>query len=324
MAKRIKYFYNTESLKYEKVEKSVKKTLLRTFGFLCAALVFGFVIVVLAYTYIDSPKEKILKQDIDQLTYQYDIMKDRMNDMDIILKDLQQRDDNIYRVIFEADPIPLETRNSGFKSNAKYRNIEKSNYSSLIRETQKKLDFITKEIYIQSKSYDQLYSLAKSKNQFLSCIPAIQPVSNKNLKHMASGFGYRIHPIYKTVKFHEGMDFTAPVGTEIYATGDGVIEEANAEGRGFGNHVIINHGFGYQTLYAHMSRMKVRNGQKVKRGQVIGYVGSTGLSTAPHLHYEVHKNKRVLNPINYYYSDLTPEEYEKMIELSKNSNQSFD
>lgn len=324
MAKKIKYFYNTETLKYEKVEKNWKQVLLRAVGFVCATLISGLIFLVFVYKFLDSPKEKTLKAEIEQLNYQYDLMEDRLKDIDIILKDLQGRDDNIYRVIFEAEPIPISERRSNFGDGNKYKQLDRFSYGKLIKKTLQRLDIITKEIYIQSKSYEELNKLARNKNKFFSSIPAIQPISNKSLRQMASGYGYRIHPVYKTVKFHAGMDFTAPTGTPIYATGDGVVKSADNQGRGYGNHVIINHGYGYETLYAHMSKFAIRSGQRVKRGQVIGYVGSTGLSTAPHLHYEVHKFKKILNPISFYYNDLSPVEYEKMIELSNNSNQSFD
>lgn len=323
MAK-VKYHYNTSTLKYEKVEISLGKKLLRVLGFLAAAIVFAFIIIVLAYSYIDSPKEKQLKREISQLSLQYELLQDRLEQMNVVLGDLQERDDNIYRVIFEAEPIPLEVRNAGFGGVNKYKDLENFDYSDVMISTTKKLDRISKKVYVQSKSYDELLKLVRRKNELLSSIPAIQPVSNKDLTRMASGYGYRIHPIYKTSKMHTGMDFTAPIGTDIYATGDGVVVESDNSRRGYGNHVIINHGFGYKTLYGHMKRIKVRPGQKVKRGEVIGWVGSSGTSTAPHLHYEVLKDNKPINPINFYYNDLTPAEYERMLEISSRANQSFD
>lgn len=323
MAK-VKYYYNTNTLKYEKVETSLVKKLLRVLGFLAAAIVFAFIIIVLAYSYIDSPKEKQLKREINQLTLQYELLEDRLEQINVVLSDLQERDDNIYRVIFEAEPIPLEVRNAGFGGVNKYKALENFDYSDVMIETTRKLDKISKKAYVQSKSYDELLKQVRTKNEMLSSIPAIQPLSNKDLTRMASGYGYRIHPIYKTSKMHTGMDFTAPVGTEIYATGDGTVVEYDVSRRGYGNHVIINHGYGYKTLYGHMKKIKVRPGQKVKRGEVIGWVGSSGTSTAPHLHYEVLKDNRPINPINFYYNDLSPAEYEKMLEISSRVNQSFD
>ena len=242
----------------------------------------------------------------------------------MVLDDVQNRDDNIYRVIFEADPIPKSIRKAGYGGVNRYENLKGFNNSDLITNTSEKVDQISKQLYIQSKSFDDIIELAKNKTDMLAALPAIQPVSNKNLSRMASGYGYRIHPIYKTRKMHSGMDFSAKTGTPIYATGDGKISKVRRSRRGYGNHVVIDHGYGYKTLYAHMKKYAVKKGQKVKRGEVIGYVGSTGTSVAPHLHYEVHKDGRKINPVNFYFNDLNPEEYEKMLEISSQNNQSFD
>jgi len=276
------------------------------------------------FQFFDSPKEKRLKDEIYNLTSQYYVINNNMKQIEVVLDDIQQRDDNIYRTIFEADPIPNSIRKQGFGGVNRYKKFEGYSNSKIIINTTRKIDQLTKQLYLQSKSFDEIINLAKNKSEMLASIPAIQPVSNKNLSRMASGYGYRIHPIYKTRKLHTGMDFSTKTGTEIYATGDGVISKVRRSKRGYGNHVKINHGFGYETLYAHMSKYIVKRGQKVKRGEVIGYVGSTGTSVAPHLHYEVHKDKRRINPVNFYYNDLNPEEYEKMIEISSQSNQSFD
>jgi murein DD-endopeptidase MepM/ murein hydrolase activator NlpD len=227
-------------------------------------------------------------------------------------------------VIFEAEPISFQERFVGLRNSEKYKALEGFDNSELVIETTQKIDRITKSLYTQSKSFDEVFKLVKNKSEMMSSIPAIQPISNRNLKMLASGFGYRVHPIYKTVKFHEGMDFTAATGTPIYATGNGVVRPPDGHGTGYGNYIIINHGYGYATLYGHMSKVSVRSGQAVKRGQVIGYVGSTGASVGPHLHYEVIKNGQKINPINFYYNDLSPAEYEKMREISSQANQSFD
>lgn len=324
MAKKVKYFYNTHTLKYEKVELSIGRKLLRVTGYLASVAVFASIVMILAYTYIDSPKEKRLKREIENLTLQYDLIKDRMKIMEVVLNDLEDRDDNIYRVIFEAEPIGNDVRKGGYGGINKYKALEGYDYSEIMIESTKKLDQVAKQMYVQSKSYDDLLKEVKNKNKLLASIPAIQPVANRKLKAMASGYGYRIHPVYKTSKMHTGMDFTAKIGTPIYATGDGYVITADGSGRGYGNHVVINHGYGYQTLYGHMSRIKIRRGQSVKRGEVIGFVGNTGTSTAPHLHYEVRKGGRPINPVNFYYNDLTPLEYEKMLEISATANQSFD
>lgn len=319
-----KYYFNTNSLKYEKVVIPWGKRILRVLGFVATAIVFSVVIVAIAYAYLDSPKEKQLKREISQLTLQYEILQQRFEHVDNVLRDIQHRDDNIYRVIFEAEPIPATVRKAGYGGVNRYKALEGMENSEMIINTARKLDQLTKQLYVQSKSFDEIVELAKDKSHMLASIPAIQPVSNKDLTRIASGFGYRIHPIYKTSKMHEGIDFTAPIGTDIYAAGNGTVKEVVYGDRGYGNYVLISHGFGYETLYAHMSKVNARPGQKVKRGDVIGNVGSTGASTAPHLHYEVIKQGTKINPINFFYNDLTPEEYEKMIEISSQSNQSFD
>ena len=276
------------------------------------------------FQFFDSPKEKMLNREIKQLISQYEITQKKLQQVEIVLDDIQHRDDNIYRVIFEADPIPKTIRKAGYGGVNRYQNLKGYKNSDLIISTTKKIDQITKQLYIQSKSFDYIITLAENKEKMLASIPAIQPVSNKDLSRMASGFGYRIHPIYKTNKFHAGMDFSAKTGTPIYSTGDGTVYKVRKSKRGYGNHVVINHGFGYKTLYAHMSKYTVKKGQKIKRGDIIGYVGNTGTSVAPHLHYEVHKDGKKINPVNFYYNDLTPAKYEKMLEICSQNNQSFD
>ena len=323
MAK-VKYYYDTKTLSYKRIELSRAKKIKTFFYFLIGSAFTGLLMAIIFFQFFDSPKEKILNREIKQLSSQYKLVQDKLSQVELVLDDIHQRDDNIYRVIFEADPIPMSIRKAGYGGVNRYKDLEGYNNSELIIATTKKIDQITKQLYIQSKSFDDVIELVKNKANMLASIPAIQPVSNKNLKQMASGYGMRIHPIYKTQQFHDGMDFTAKIGTPIYATGNGKIEKIETSAKGYGNHVIINHGFGYQTLYAHMSKFKVAIGQKVNRGDVIGYVGNTGLSTGPHLHYEVHKNGEKINPVNFYYNDLTPEQYEKMLEISTQNNQSFD
>ena len=284
----------------------------------------SFFILLIFYQFFDSPKEKKLKLEIQNLTSQYEVIDKNMKQVEIVLDEIQDRDDNIYRVIFEADPIPTSIRKQGFGGVNRYEKLLGLSNSELMINTSKKIDQLTKQLYLQSKSFDEVIDLAKNKSNMLASIPAIQPVANKDLKRMASGYGYRIHPIYKTRKMHYGMDFSAKTGTEIYSTGDGVVSKVKRSKRGYGNYVKINHGFGYETLYAHMSKYIVKKGQKVKRGEVIGFVGNSGISTAPHLHYEVRKDNKKINPVNFYYNDLSPEEYEKMLEISLQSNQSLD
>tara|TARA_B110000879_G_scaffold82367_1_gene114355 strand:- start:1204 stop:2049 length:846 start_codon:yes stop_codon:yes gene_type:complete len=280
--------------------------------------------VIIFFQFFDSPKEKRLNREINALTSQYEIVEDKLRQVELVLDDVQNRDDNIYRVIFEADPIPKSIRKAGYGGVNRYENLKGFSNSDLIINTSEKIDQISKQLYIQSKSFDDIIELAKNKSDMLAALPAIQPVSNKNLSRMASGYGYRIHPIYKTRKLHTGMDFSAKSGTPIYATGDGKVSKVKRSRRGYGNHVMIDHGYGYKTLYAHMKKYAVKKGQKVKRGEVIGYVGNTGTSVAPHLHYEVHKDGRKINPVNFYFNDLNAEEYEKMLEISSQNNQSFD
>jgi murein DD-endopeptidase MepM/ murein hydrolase activator NlpD len=280
--------------------------------------------VIIFFQFFDSPKEKRLNREIEYLSNQYEVIHDKMTQVDIVLDNLQHRDDNIYRVIFEADPIPSSIRKAGFGGVNRYQQLSGYSNSELVVRITEKADQLSKQLYIQSKSFDEIITLVKNKAEMLACIPAIQPVANKDLSRMASGYGYRIHPIYKTYTLHTGMDFSATRGTPIYATGNGKIAKVRRSGRGYGNHIIIDHGYGYKTLYAHMTKYIVRKGQKVKRGEIIGYVGSTGTSVAPHLHYEVHKDGRKINPANFYYNDLNPDEYEKMLEISSRSNQSFD
>ena len=323
MAK-VKYYYDTKTLSYKRIELSGLNKLKRLFYFLIGSAFTGLLMVIIFFQFFDSPKEKRLNREIDILTTQYEIVDEKLKQVELVLDDVQNRDDNIYRVIFEADPIPKSIRKAGYGGVNRYENLKGFNNSALIINTSEKVDQISKQLYIQSKSFDDIIELAKNKSDMLAALPAIQPVSNKNLSRMASGYGYRIHPIYKTRKMHSGMDFSAKSGTPIYATGDGKVSKVRRSRRGYGNHVIIDHGFGYKTLYAHMKKYAVKRGQKVKRGEVIGYVGSTGTSVAPHLHYEVHKDGRKINPVNFYFNDLNPDEYEKMLEISSQNNQSFD
>ncbi|MDC0249648.1 M23 family metallopeptidase [Flavobacteriales bacterium] len=323
MAK-VKYYYDTKTLSYKRIELSGLNKLKRLFYFLMASSFTGLIMVIIFFQFFDSPKEKKLNREIDVLTSQYENIDGKLKQVELVLDDIQNRDDNIYRVIFEADPIPKSIRKAGYGGINRYQNLRGLSNSELIISTSEKVDQISKQLYIQSKSFDDIIELARNKNDMLAALPAIQPVANKNLSRMASGYGYRIHPIYKTRKFHAGMDFSAKSGTPIYATGDGKILKVRRSKRGYGNHVIINHGYGYKTLYAHMRKYIVKKGQSVKRGEIIGYVGSTGTSVAPHLHYEVHKDGRKINPVNFYYNDLNPDEYEKMLEISSQNNQSFD
>ncbi len=321
---KVKYHFNTHSLKYERVIVGWKKRSLRWLGWLASAVVFGALIMVFAYNVFDSPKEKRLKRELEESTFQLQLLTRRTDQVTAVLKDIQERDNTIYRVIFEAEPISESVREAGFGGMDKYRVLRDYYNPDLLIDITKRVDKLSKQLYVQSKSFDEVWSLVKNKSQMLASIPAIQPVANKDLKHVASGFGWRIHPIYKTEMLHTGMDFTASVGTEIHATGNGVVNKVEMNGRGYGNNVTIDHGYGYETLYGHMSKIAVRQGQKISRGDLVGFVGNTGTSSGPHLHYEVRKNGTPINPVNFYYNDLSPEEYEKMLELSSRAGQSFD
>jgi murein DD-endopeptidase MepM/ murein hydrolase activator NlpD len=326
MAKR-NYRFNPETLNYEKIGLNFKKLLTRFIAYFSSSLALALVIVFVIINYYETPGMKSIKRENQRLLTQYELMGKDLETVEKVLDEIQQRDDNIYRVIFESEPIPSSIRKAGFGGVNKYANLENLNNSELVIKTAKKLDILAKEAYIQSKSYDEVMKLALNKEKMNASIPAIQPVSNKDLKRTASGWGYRIHPIYKIRKFHYGMDFTATVGTEVYATGDGVVTSAGGNIRsniGFGLEIVIDHGFGYETVYGHLNGYNVKEGQQVKRGDVIGFVGNSGGSTAPHLHYEVHKNGEPVNPQFYYFQDLTPQEYEKMVVISSNTGQSFD
>jgi murein DD-endopeptidase MepM/ murein hydrolase activator NlpD len=323
MAK-IKYKYNPNTLNYEKIQLTLKDKLKTLAVYVLVGFFFAGIIIFFAYTFLDSPKELMLKRENAQLRQQYALLIKDLDALERVLADIERRDDDIYRVVFEAEPISDGVRRSGVGGVNRYAHLKGFNNSDLVIEATRRLDQVAKRIYIQSKSFDEVIELARNKEALLAAIPAIQPVANKDLKRLASGYGYRIDPIYKVRKMHWGMDFSAPVGTDIFATGDGVVENVISSRGGYGKHVIIDHGFGYQTLYAHMSQIGVRRGQKVKRGDVIGQVGNTGKSTGPHLHYEVIKDGKKVNPANFYFNDLTPEEYDLMIELSSSANQSFD
>ncbi|MBU8892695.1 MAG: M23 family metallopeptidase [Bacteroidales bacterium] len=323
MAK-VKYKFNHSSLSYDKIVLSNKQKFYRILTYFTATLLIAVIYNLFFILFFDTPKEKGLIRENKQLISQYDVLNNQFDLVEKTLEDLQKRDDNIYRVIFEAEPIPPSVRSAGFGGTNRYADLQGYKNSELVSETARRLDKITKQLYVQTKSYDEVIEMAENKEEMVACVPAIMPISNKDLRRTASGWGWRIHPIYKIRKFHYGMDFTAPTGTEIYSTGNGVIEVVDNSLRGYGKRIIIDHGFGYKTLYGHLNGFNVRKGQKVKRGEIIGFVGSSGTSTAPHLHYEVFKNNKKVNPVHYYFNDLTPEEFDKMIFISSNSGQSFD
>lgn len=320
-----RYKFNTKSLTYEKIKVTFKDRFWRLVSYLATGLVFATVTIGLSQQFLTSPGDKKREREIEALKLQYQLLSKKMEQADKVLEDLADRDDNIYRAIFESEPLPKSMRYGSSGGTNKYEVFENYENAELLISATERMDRIIKKLYIQSKSFDEVVQLARSKEKLIASIPAIMPINQDALAHaVTSGYGWRTHPIYKTQEFHPGMDFSAEQGTPIYATGDGTIERADNLAQGYGNHVVIDHGFGYRTLYGHMSKLAVRARQKVLRGQLIGYVGSTGLSTAPHIHYEVIKNGQKVNPINYYYNDLSPEQYQLLVELSNKGGQSFD
>ncbi|TDO70019.1 peptidase M23-like protein [Flavobacterium chryseum] len=325
MAK-VKYYYDSENLAYTKIKTRKRIKIGYALLFLLASALFGFLVFILLINtpYFETPKDRLLTREMENLKLQYSILNKKLDEIDDVTEALEDRDNNIYRVYFNKAEIPDSIRKSGFKDLERYKDLEGYNNSQLVLNTTKRIDKLSKQLAIQSKSLDEILKLASAKGSLLLAIPAIQPVRNENLKRVASGFGYRIDPFTKVRKMHNGMDFTAPSGSPVYATGDGVVARADAAASGFGNHVVIRHGFGYESLYAHLSKYNCRAGQHVKRGDVIGYVGSTGRSEGPHCHYEVHKDGKVVNPLNFYYGNISAVEYVAISHLANQENQSLD
>ena len=319
-----KYKFNPESLSFDRIRLGIRALMLRFLAYFTGSVIIALVYWVIFASFFDSPKEKALKREVEQMTIQYELIHREMANVESVLDDLQKTDDNLYRTIFEAEPVPAEERGGGIGGVNRYEALEGYNNSNLVIETANRLDKIRKKVYIQSKSFDDLIKLSRNKEEMLRSVPAIIPISNKDLTRTASGFGWRIHPYYKISKFHYGMDFTAPFGTDVYATGNGTVIGVLSSQRGLGKHLIIDHGFGYTSIYAHLSNFNVRVGQKVQRGDIIGFIGSTGMSVANHLHYEIKLNGVNVDPVNYYFEDLTAAEYEKMIEIASKTGQSFD
>jgi murein DD-endopeptidase MepM/ murein hydrolase activator NlpD len=315
-----KYILDPHTLDYVPVKRNRLKDIVL---FLLSGFLFMLLGFLILPQYWDTPDEKALKRENEELQFHISYLDGKLNQAEKVLNNIQQRDKNLYRLLFEAEPIPDEVRQAGFGGTDLYRDIKSLNEEEVIKKLYQKTDILSKKLVVQSKSFDELIKLAKEKEKFLAHVPAIQPIKNKDLKRIASGFGRRFHPILKIWRPHNGIDFTASIGTPVYATGDGVVTYAG-RGGGFGIHIKIDHGFGYQTVYAHLSKMNVRKGQKVKRGEIIGYSGNTGLSAGPHLHYEVHYKGKPVNPIYYFYRDLNAEDYAEMMELAKQAKQSLD
>ena len=323
MAK-VKYYYDSEKLAYRKITPKKRKKFGFAALFIVASALFGFLsfVVLLNVPYFKTPNDRVQQREIENLRLNYSILNKKLEQLQVVADQMADRDNNLYRTYFNTTPITEEERKSGYKNN--YVALQGYNNSELVIRTTKKVDVLSKELAIQSKSLDAILKLAEAKQDFLASIPAIQPVQNEKLRHVASGFGYRTDPFTKARKMHEGMDFTAKTGTPIFASGDGIVARADNSASGFGNHIVIRHGYGYESLYAHLSKYKCRAGQRVKRGDIIGYVGSTGRSEAPHLHYEVHKNGEVVNPLNFYYGSISAKEYVLISKLANQENQSLD
>jgi murein DD-endopeptidase MepM/ murein hydrolase activator NlpD len=322
---RIKYYYDPKSCKYERYSPSKWDIAISIMGFVSLSSIMAIAGMMMFNYFFDSPKELRLSNENKELKLYYSLMEEEVSKMNEMVADLQERDDNLYRVIFESEPVPASIRNAGFGGADRYRNIKDKglNQEKMILSLMQKVDHLKKKLYVQSVSYDELSETALNKEEYWASIPAIQPVHNEELTRLASGFGLRLHPILKVRKMHNGIDFSAPKGTPIYSTGDGVVEVVKTDFGGYGKNIIINHGFGFTTRYAHMNEFAVKRGQKVKRGDLIGYVGNTGSSTAPHVHYEVKKDGKFVNPVHYFFKDLDPAEFDKILELASRENQSL-
>ncbi|MBT8292301.1 MAG: M23 family metallopeptidase [Eudoraea sp.] len=323
---KVKYYYDPDTLSYRKIEPKKSRRYRNIFLFSLGAVISGLLglILLLNTNILNTPQELSLQREAKNYELRFELLNKKMEQMEQVLANIEDRDNNIYRLYFEANPIPEEQRKAGFGGVNRYKSLEGFNNSEMIISTNKRLDIIQKQIVIQSKSLDEITKLAEEKEKLLAAIPAIQPVNNEELTRMASGFGWRSDPFTKARKMHRGMDFTAPKGTPVYASGDGVVKRADNRASGYGKHIRIDHGYGYMTLYAHLSKYNVKRRQKVKRGDLIGFVGSTGRSEAPHVHYEVWKEGQRINPINFYYGSLSAEEFENMLKFATQENQSLD
>lgn len=321
--RKVYYIYNPRTRTYDRIYPTVRQRALSILRRLFVGMGLGAGCFIVLLIIFGSPSEKELRKENNRLLTQYDLLSRQMEEAMGVLQDIQQRDDNLYRVIFQADPVPSAIRQAGYSGTNRYEELMDMANSELVVNTTRKMDVLTKQLYIQSRSFDDVVAMCKQHDEMLRCVPAIQPIPNKDLKQTASGYGTRIDPIYGTAKFHAGMDFSAAPGTDVYATGDGVVVKMGWQS-GYGNTVIIDHGFGYQTWYAHLQEFRTRIGKRVVRGEVIGGVGSTGKSTGPHLHYEVHVKGQVVNPVNYYFMDLSAEDYDRMTRLAANHGKVLD
>lgn len=323
---KVRYYYDSETLSYRRVEQK-KGRKLRIIALSVAGMFLGGFLLLVLYLnlpQVRTPRELSLERELANMQLQYELIDKKLDQLQVVLAEIEDRDNTLYRTYFETNPIPEEQRRAGFGGVNRYQDLEGFDNSKLIINTTRKLDILTKQLVIQSRSLDEIVNLAANQEKLLTAIPAIQPVRNEDLTRIASGYGYRIDPFTKARKFHYGMDFTAPRGTPIYATGDGKVIRADNRASGYGNHVVIDHGYGYKSLYGHMYKFNVKVGQRVQRGEVIGFVGNTGRSSGPHVHYEVFKDDERINPMNFYYGSLSPEEFDAMLAKVQQENQSLD
>lgn len=323
---KVKYYFDAETLSYRPIKATNINRIINFLLFVLSSFSFGLIclLILLNSDILNTPSEIAQKRTIQNYELQFDILNKKLSQLESVVANVEERDNNLYRVYFEASPIPEEQRYAGFGGVNRYRDLEGYDNSELIINTTKRLDILTKQTVVQSRSLDEIERLAANKSELIAAIPTIQPIKNKDLTRVASGFGYRIDPFTKKRRFHYGMDFTAKRGTPVYATGNGIVKRADNRSSGYGRHIRIDHGFGYVSLYAHLTKYNVRRGQKVKRGDIIGYVGNTGRSAGPHLHYEILKDKKKINPLNFYYGNLSPKEFEALLTQSKQENQSLD
>ena len=321
--RKVYYIYNPQTQTYDRIYPTIRQRVMSNLRRLFWGMGLGAVCFVAPLIIFGSPSEKELRKENSRLRAEYNVLSHRMDEAMGILQDIQQRDDNLYRVMFMADPVPSAIRQASYSGTNRYEHLTDMADAELVINTTRQLDLLTKQLYIQSRSFDDVVQMCREHDEMLRCIPAIQPVSNKDLKRTASGYGTRIDPIYGTPRFHSGMDFAAPLGTDVYATGDGKVIKVGWQ-TGYGKTIIIDHGYGYQTWYAHLSDYHTKVGKQVVRGEVIGAVGNTGKSTGPHLHYEVHVKGCVVNPVNFYFMDLTAEEYDQMIQMAANHGKMMD
>lgn len=317
MKRKAKYKYNPKTLQYEQIEMNLKQFLLKVLKYGFVGTIISGIVITVSFPFIKDYSTRKAQEKINFMQANFTLVNSEMDTVITVLKGLQETDNNLYRVLFNAEPFNKKTLSRGVMPKTQKHN-------EYVFAIQDKLSSITRSLVTQSQSFDELIDLASNKEKMIQSIPSIIPIADKNLTRLSSGYGYRIDPVYHVTKLHSGIDFTSPIGSPIHCTGDGTVVKVGYSTGGYGNEVIVDHGFGYKSHYAHMSKFNTKVGKKVKRGEIIGFVGSTGKSTAPHLHYEIIKNGNKIDPINFFFNDITPEQYQLMIEKSLNSGSSLD